>query len=397
MQETRLAYLFNRYFDKTATVEERNEFLAVVDQGEVEQDIRQLMEASYGRFESEDQPFVVGSRAKMLAAILIEGGIKQDSLPAKRKILWPRFVSAAAVLLILGIGFYFYKASSLSNDTLLVTADHYIKPGKNRATLTLANGQKIVLSDAQNGELAKEAGVSIQKTKDGKVIYTVDEQAASSEQPSHFNTITTAAGEQYEVVLPDGTLVWLNASSSLKYPSKFTGDVRQVELAGEGYFEVTKVQHHKMPFVVLSNKQRVEVLGTHFNINSYVDENATKTTLLEGSVSVSASNTSTILKPGQQAVLTAGKTTVIPVQTDDVVAWKNGYFMFNNESLTDVMRKVARWYDVDVVYKNVSNRKITFFGTVSRFSNISQVLHMLENTGEVKFEIEGRRIIAIEK
>nr|WP_121271107.1 FecR family protein [Pedobacter schmidteae] len=400
MQEARLAYLFNRYFDKTATHAERDEFLAFVDQEEVEAEIQKLMEESYQSFQPEREPFAAGGREKMLKAI-VKGQKETDEVaPLKRRRLWPLIASAAAILLVAGVSVYFYTTSSLSDNRLPMVAKHDIKPGKNTATLTLADGRKIILSDAANGELAKEGGVSIQKTKDGKVIYAVDAKVAGTANPEaalRLNTISTAAGQQYQVILPDGTLVWLNALSSLKYPSMFTGHERKVELEGEGYFEVTKVKDRKMPFIVLSNKQRVEVLGTHFNINSYANENATKTTLLEGSVSVSTSNTLAVLKPGQQAILMNGKTRVVQVQTEDVVAWKNGYFMFNNESLEDVMRKVARWYDVQIEYKKISNRKITFFGTVSRFSNISQVLRTLEHTEEVKFEIEGRRVIVIEK
>ncbi|WP_316818724.1 FecR family protein [Pedobacter nyackensis] len=394
MQEERLAYLFNKYFDKTASAAERDEFLALVDQEEVEQEIRKLMEESYQNFQPEHQPFAAGGREKMLNAIVKGQDIDASIIPLKRKTLWPKIVSAAAVLLIASVGIYLYKSSPLSNSQSPMVAGHDIKPGKNTATLTLADGRKIVLSDAANGELAKEGGVSIQKTKEGKVVYTVNGGANAGVAPG-LNTITTAVGEQYQVILPDGTVVWLNAASSLKYPSTFTGNYRKVELTGEGYFEVAKVR--KTPFIVVSKGQEVEVLGTHFNINGYPDEKATKTTLLEGTVRVSYSNVSTLLKPGQQSILINGKTKVVQVQTEDVVAWKNGYFMFNNESLEDIMRKVARWYDVEVEYKNVSNRRITFFGTVSRHSNISQVLHMLAGTGEVKFEVEGRRIIVIEK
>lgn len=394
MQEERLAYLFNKYFDKTASAAERDAFLALVDQEEVEQEIRKLMEESYQNFQPEHQPFAAGGREKMLNAIVKGQDIDVSIIPLKRKTLWPKIVSAAAVLLIAGVGIYLYKSSSLFNSQSPMVAGHDIKAGKNTATLTLADGRKIVLSDAANGELAKEGGVSIQKTKEGKVVYTVNGGANVGVAPG-LNTITTAVGEQYQVILPDGTVVWLNAASSLKYPSTFTGNNRKVELAGEGYFEVAKVR--KTPFIVVSKGQEVEVLGTHFNINGYPDEKATKTTLLEGAVRVSDSNVSTLLKPGQQSILINGKTKVVQVQTEDVVAWKNGYFMFNNESLEDIMRKVARWYDVEVEYKNVSNRRITFFGTVSRHSNISQVLHMLAGTGEVKFEVEGRRIIVIEK
>lgn len=412
MQETRLTYLFNRYFDKTASAAERDEFLALVDQDEVEQEIHKLMEESYQRFQPKEQPFAAGSREKMLATIAKEQPFGQENKPPVSRPLWLRMISAAAILVVIGVGAYFYKSTFISGDQSRMLTRQDIKPGKNTATLTLADGRKILLSDAVNGELAKEGGVSIQKTTDGKIIYTVTGKSADANAAIRMNTISTAAAEQYQVILPDGTSVWLNASSSLKYPAVFSGNERRVELMGEGYFEVAKVMKEqglrskdqragskaqRVPFIVVSKGQQVEVLGTHFNINSYPDEKATKTTLLEGSVSVFAANISTVLKPGQQSILTNGKTRVIQVQTDDVIAWKNGYFMFNNESLEDIMRKVARWYNVEVDYKNVSNRKITFFGTVSRHSNISSVLRTLEETGEVKFEIDGRRVTVIEK
>ncbi len=407
MQETRLTYLFNRYFDKTASPEEREEFLSLVDQDDNEIEIHKLMETSYKDFKPKHQPFDAAARERMLTAIVETQPIEEYTIHSKWKTLWSRIAAAAVILLVASVGVYFYKSSSPKQETKTLTASNEIKPGKNTATLTLADGRKIVLSDAVNGELAREGGVSIQKTNDGKLIYTVDGKysgGTSSKTTARLNTITTAAGEQYQVILPDGTLVWLNASSSLEYPSVFIGDNRKVKLTGEGYFEVAKVAKRKMPFIVLSKGQQVQVLGTHFNINSYPDEKSTKTTLLEGSVSVSVINNQrlssdnvvpAILKPGQQSILMNGKTKIVQVQTDDVVAWKNGYFMFNNESLEDVMRRVSRWYDVDVAYENLSSRKITFFGTVSRFSSISQVLNILEQTGEVKFTIDGKRIIVI--
>lgn len=405
MQETRLVYLFNRYFDKTASLDEREEFLSLVDQEGIVEEIYKLMEDTYQRFEPANQPFPAGSRDKMIAAIIKK---QVPNTPPKFKLLWTRIVAAAAILLVIGAGVWFYQ-SYRNADHINILAKNDIAPGKNAATLTLANGKIINLSDAKTGlvidasKFTYNDGSKVQVSSRTESLSS-DEKSdpslrGSSGDPSLYGkavTMNTPRGGTYQIKLSDGTQVWLNASSSLKFPASFVSlKERKVELTGEGYFEVAK--NKALPFIVISKGQQVEVLGTHFNISSYKEDVAVKTTLLEGSVKVKSNKESLLLMPGQQSILINGKTKVIQVQTEDVVAWKSGYFMFNNESLEDIMLKVARWYDVDVEYKNVSTRKITFFGTVSRFSNISEVLRKLELTGEVKFEIEGKRIIVIEK
>jgi ferric-dicitrate binding protein FerR (iron transport regulator) len=266
-------------------------------------------------------------------------------------------------------------------------------PGGNKAILTLANGRQITLTGARNGTLAVQGAVAINKTADGRIIYNSSNEATSGHAAATtYNTMTTPRGGQYQVVLPDGSKVLLNAASSLTYPTTFNGNERKVELTGEAYFEVA--HNASKPFKVSSNGQTVEVLGTHFNINAYKDEPAIKTTLLEGKVKVTANTLNKVhfLEPGQQSVFNAQTFAVNQVETEGVVAWTNGQFVFEDDNIQYIMRTVSRWYDVDVTYNGTAPDDI-FGGSVSRFNNISEVLKTLQLTGKVHFEIEGRKII----
>ena len=267
-----------------------------------------------------------------------------------------RITAAAVILTILSFGIYFY-----ANYKVIHGDD--IKPGKTTATLTLANGKKIILSDVANGKLATEADAVISKTSEGNIIYEIKDRTTSSNQ---INVLSTARGETYQVRLPDGSKVWLNAATTLKYPTSFkSSGERLVELNGEAYFEVFKDKAR--PFKVKSSNQTVEVLGTHFNINSYKDEATVNTILVEGSVKI---NKNTILKPGQQArFYKSGNITVSQADINQI-AWKDGKFRFNNTNLEDVLRQLARWYDVDFVYEGkMSDKKIS--GGIDRNTNIS--------------------------
>jgi transmembrane sensor len=303
----------------------------------------------------------------------------------KRKRLWLPYAAAAMLVITLGTGlfFYFYKstASYYAND---------VKPGGNKAILTLANGKQIVLTNAHNGKLAEQGNATVQKTAEGYLAYNTGKTVPESAVV--FNTINTPRGGQYWVTLADGSRVLLNAASSLKYPVAFTGATRQVELTGEAYFEVA---HNKaQPFIVKTLHQQVQVLGTHFNVNSYDDEESTNTTLLEGSVKVTTDVTTAMLVPGEQAVLNDKDNKIKLQQADleNIMAWKNGDFVFKEESLASIMRKVSRWYDVDVVYADTQKQNAAFGGWVSRSKNISAVLKVIELTGKVHFKVEGRRI-----
>ncbi|RQO66497.1 anti-sigma factor [Pedobacter sp. KBW06] len=309
--------------------------------------------------------------------------------------LWPKLLAtAAAILIVFGAGLYFYMDKN--NPTVPVYANDIPSKGKNTATLTLANGEKIELSEARIGKLADQAGIQISKTKDGQLIYEVRDEANAT--ANKWNTLSTAKGETYMVRLPDGTKVWLNTASALKYPATFSNlKKRSVELNGEAYFEVAKDQLH--PFVVKTAEQEVEVLGTHFNINSYTDENSTKTTLLEGAVKVSLVNgmLSKVIKPGEEVLNIQQQLQVRPANLKDAVAWKSGYFRFNNETLESIMRQVSRWYDVEVVYEGNRNElsALTFWGIVSKEKNVSEVLKMIERAEKVKFKINGRTITVV--
>ena len=295
--------------------------------------------------------------------------------------LWPRLIAAAAVILILGTGIFFYSSRSAPEDGFKLGAAKDIPAGKNKATLTLANGEVIALSDAKNGVVI-----------DAKTLAYNDGTAVGELKPtSGIQKIATPRGGTYQIVLPDGTKVWLNAASALKFPASFHGSAtRKVELAGEAYFEVSKDK--AQPFVVSTATQELTVLGTHFNISSYPDENATKTTLLEGSVKVSSGTEQKILEPGQQSVLNSNHIAVDKADVEEVMAWKNGDFIFKSENLEGILNQVARWYDVELVYAADAPKKVILWGYVSRSNNISAVLNQLERTGKVHFEMEGRKI-----
>jgi transmembrane sensor len=312
--------------------------------------------------------------------IAVEIAKEEHTVPSIKK-LWPRIAAAVAIAMVLfGAGLFYF-----SNQQNAVRLGNDIAGGKNGATLTLADGKKIRLTDAADGELAQEAGISILKTADGQLVYQIKE---SSAQTDKVNMLSTAKGETYQVILPDGSKVWLNAATTLKFPVSFTEvKERKVELKGEAYFEVAKDRLH--PFIVASKGQQVEVLGTHFNISCYEDEDATKTTLLEGSVRTN----DTLLKPGQQSILRGTELKVVPVDIELAMDWKNGDFIFKGEDFRTTMRKIARWYDVDIVYDADLKENIELGGWVSRESKLSEVLRRIELAGNVHFKVEGRRVL----
>lgn len=308
--------------------------------------------------------------------------------PKPSRMWWPRIAAAASIILCLGTAYYFYQKTDVTPSVSY--AKNNILPGGNKAYLTLADGKRITLTNAKNGTLAQQPGVNITKTSDGELIYSINDLKPEIEGAKNYNTIETPVGGQYQVVLPDGTKVWLNAASSLKFPSTFARLVnRKVELRGEAYFEVAK--NKQQPFIVKTAEQEVEVLGTHFNINTYKNEQGVKTTLLEGSVKIHNGVESKILKPGEQSTLTNQRFMVKTIDVEEAIAWKKGYFYFNNENIESIMRKLSRWYNVEVQYEGkIPNEG--FYGTVSQTKNISQVLSILEKTKGVHFRIEGRRI-----
>lgn len=390
MEKELLLNLINKYLSNQATAEEEKlllNYYSTLQKNELKWDELLMGDENVAKVE-------------LYSKVLSE--IKTRESASKRIIFLRRWFVAASIALFLvaSSSVFFYLKH---NNSYLLTKNktrslnkHTIAPGGNKALLTLANGSKITLDDVATGELAKQSGVKITKAANGQLVYTIENVPSNSATPTQlaYNTIETPKGGQYQVDLPDGSKVWLNAGSLLRYPINFNGSVRKVELTGEAYFEVAK--NANKPFRVVSNKQVVEVLGTHFNISSYIDEASVKTTLLEGSVKVLSigSNQSKLLKPGEQSNINYLNNTfsVQPVNTEEAVAWKNGYFLFVDEDMKSIMSKFARWYNVDVEYLgNVDN--LRFGGMVSRSKDLAQALKIIEQTGNVKTKIEGRRVI----
>ncbi len=331
------------------------------------------------------------TRHKML--LRINHSIQQADTPVTRLHPFKKiktYVFAAVILLALGTTLYF----SLYQPEIYKTEQVKLKdisPGSDKAILILANGNKISLAGLNNGEIANQDGIKISKTANGQLIYEATADGGITGDKPEFNTIEVPIGGQWQVVLPDHSKVWLNAQSRITYPIHFTGKERNVDISGEAYFEVA--HNAQMPFKVKCGKQIVEVLGTHFNIMGYADQKLIKTTLIEGSVKVSEGNNTRLLIPGEQARVGSGKITVTnDVDMEDAVAWKNGYFKFD-ENLEAIMAKVARWYDIEVVYQFKPDPNIVYAGKVSRAKNISSLLKIIEFDGDVHFKIEGRRVI----
>lgn len=324
------------------------------------------------------------AKNSMWMGLQSELGISQEkkgTIPFYR-----RWTSVAAVLIILGLGAAtFYVFDAKKDASAAAVAD--IAPGKNGAILTLSNGKRILVNDALAGNIASESGVKISKTADGQIVYTVSD--VKGENTNASNTLQTSNGEQTQIRLPDGTIVFLNAASSLKYPTSFASKAkRAVELSGEGYFQVSRDKAH--PFVVKTARQEVEVLGTKFNINSYESETVIRTTLIEGSVKVTgADKISKILRPNQQAVNSAYGIKVLDVEAQFFIDWKEGFFMFNNENLESIVNRVSRWYNVKVVFADPSLKTEIVTGTISKYENISSVVRILKRSGLAEFQIEN--------
>ena len=318
-----------------------------------------------------------------------------------------RWISVAASIAILcTIGIKLFNKKTVEPAAGKITAVMDALPGDNRAMLTLANGKSIMLHEVGNGRLAHEGQTDIIKTKQGEIIYQSEFVANLPPMLATYNSISTPKAGQYQIKLPDGTWVWLNAASSIRFPTVFNEEERVVEIVGEAYFEVAKVlkKTKRVPFMVKAGNQVVEVLGTRFNVNSYADEGIIKTTLLEGSIKLKLTgqeDRGVLLKPGQQARLVRGaeKKSIVhvhpfevkQVDTKSVVAWKDGYFRFDNVGLPELMRQLSRWYDMDVVYEGAV-KDYEFVGQIERDTNLAKVLQILE-LGDVHFRIENKKII----
>ncbi|HRG24219.1 MAG TPA: FecR domain-containing protein [Chitinophagaceae bacterium] len=312
------------------------------------------------------------------------------------------YLAAAAIILVfLTAAVYKLTTTDSRSDSSLaetsagsVVTD--LAPGGNKAILRLADGSAIILDSAADGTLSEQGNIKVEKLSNGLLVYTIGGKQLTANDAAFYNTISTPRGGQYQVTLSDGTKVWLNAASSIRFPVFFAGNERRVEITGEAYFEVAK--NISKPFKVKTTASEIEVLGTHFNINAYEDEAAVKTTLLEGMVKVSVpgtggKNTSRFLQPGQQSGISKEGTISVlnNADTEEALAWKNGRFQFKSADIKSILRQISRWYDVDVVYKG--NVNLHFSGQLKRDEYVSKVFEKLALTGEVHFKIEGKKII----
>lgn len=300
--------------------------------------------------------------------------------------LWTKAMVAASVLIISTVGSYLFLNRSLEKKQAIATTITDFAPGGNKAILTLANGKQITLNDVQHGELASQGNTIIRKATDGTVSYDQQGDGKSNIR----NTLSTPRGGQYGLVLSDGTKVYLNAASSISYPASFTENYREVEVTGEAYFEVA--HDVRKPFRVKMGTQMVEVLGTHFNVNTYQNTGASRTTLLEGSVAITTAGQAKILKPGQQAVATKTGIAVSEVDIAEVTAWKDGFFDFTDADIQTVMREFSRWYDLDVVFEG-SQTKETFTGRIPRSWSFTKVMKIMETFKSSHVRLEGRRVM----
>lgn len=358
---------------------------------------KKALESYQDQFSLVNQPWAsaMGETSDVRKQILYR--LHEQIKPARKSFFMRRSLAIAAVVFLIASGVVIFFSGESNRDEMssqpkVVAIADEVVPGKNRATLTLDGEPAISLDEVKNGLLVQQGNITISKRADGHLVYSSIVNEKSAINPV-FNKVVTPRGGQYQLVLADGTKVWLNAASSLRFPVAFSGKSRLVQLEGEAYFEVAK--NSKMPFVVKTKQMNVDVLGTHFNVSAYADEDAVRTTLLEGSVRLTAAAKKAMLKPGEQAVFGKDQNLqVMKANAEDAVAWKNGYFVFDNENIQSIMRKVSRWYDVSVVYKGNIDQK-EFGGTVSRFNSVSSVLKSLELTGTVHFKQEGRRIIVM--
>lgn len=314
--------------------------------------------------------------------ILLDIVNSPQKLPRKAA-LWPKWVAAAAIVIaVFSVGYLYFQSGLQFSGSIDYAND--IAPGKNGATLTLASGEQILINDAMAGNIAEESGVRISKTADGALVYEVLDNGSGNLE---YNTLSTTRGEQTQVRLPDGTVVFLNAESALKYPTSFAkSEKRMVSLEGEGFFSVAKDKAH--PFIVKTAEQEVEVLGTVFNVNTYKDDKTVKTTLLEGSVKVTtADQVARVLKPDQKATVSPQGILVENVEAQFSADWKEGFFMFDNETLESIMKRLSRWYAIKVEFKDASLKNIRAVGTVSKYDNISKVIAVLERGKLAQFSI----------
>lgn len=321
----------------------------------------------------------------------IDSELPKEAILPRRKIIssvWVKMSAACLLLICIGAYFFLNNEQPAQPETADLVTD--FAPGSNKAVLTLGNGKQIVLDEAQTGKLADEGNTIIKKTDEGKIVYGQN----GKNQSVVSNTLATPKGGTYHLILADGTAVWLNASSSITYPSAFTGNTREVSISGEAYLEVA--HNPGKPFRVKTGTQTVEVLGTHFNINAYDGQHAIKTTLLEGSVALTSAGQRKLLKPGQQGSLAGNTIRITKVDVAEVMAWKDGFFDFTDADIQTVMEEFSRWYNLDIVFDGQQTKE-TFTGRIPRSWSFAKVMNIMGTFKSTHITTKGRRVMVKQK
>ncbi|WP_205943971.1 FecR family protein [Pedobacter xixiisoli] len=350
------------------------------------------LDAWYASFEDEATPALTEAQKQMGKQRLFNQLDQLTAEPPKQhRLPLLRYASAAAVLLIITGTFLFWPSSKREKEEIQLATTVDVAPGGDKAVLTLADGRKIILEDSPDGQVAAEGNMTIIKLNSGMLAY--QNTAKNANAASQLNTINTPVGGQFQVILSDGTKVWLNAASSITFPNQFNGKVREVSTTGETYFEVATLKNgskEKVPFRVSTGEQKIEVLGTQFNINAYGDQKQYQTTLVEGSIRLSQNKITKLLQPGQQASIQLEKDIINISETDveKAIAWKNGLFKFDNTDIMSLMKQLERWYPIEVVYEGkIPDER--FFGKIERNYTLSEVLKVLQ-LGQVHFKIDDK-------
>lgn len=393
MDNQQLRELLDKYIMDTIRPEEAELLIRMIGQTEHQQEIQQFID---GYFQGDGYTDTGSPALRDEIQARLQASIRQMESPARVVHLGKKWIWAAAAIVLAALtgGIYLYRNISpaiRSEAYLKPSSKNDLPPGGNKAILTLSNGEKIILDSAANGFLVRQGSAKILKLNNGQLAYNASNAPATSVA---YNTLSTPTGGQYRLLLPDGTKIWLDAASSITYPSSFTGAERKVEVTGQAYMEVAK--NEKQPFIVQHGKMQVLVLGTHFNVNAYEDEATVKTTLVEGLVKVANGQSSLLLRPGQQAALDKQGNISLSekVDTAAVLAWKEGMFHFKATDIGTVMRQVARWYDVTVQYEGgqVTQR---IHGMIPRTLSAANMFKVLEAAGGVHFKIDGKKVVVM--
>ncbi|GAA3918541.1 DUF4974 domain-containing protein [Chitinophaga oryziterrae] len=374
----RINYLFHRYYEQTATDEEVRELMELLKDPSQDARLSAMLEQQWEGLVAADPRFTAAEGLPVLNRVLG----REDKVRFLPRLRW---VAAAAVIFLGGVTAFLWQQPAKKSQQAQV-----IMPGSNKAVLTLADGSSVTL-DSTGKQVIRQGNTTIMQSG-GQLEYTTN----GNSNTISYNTLRTPRGGQFHLTLPDGSAVWLNAASSVTYPTAFTGADRTVKVTGEAYFEIAKMANK--PFrVKISETTVINVLGTNFNINAYTDEPFTNTTLLEGSIGVmTGNNQQVVLRPGQQARTTGTDVKVLDnTDIDQVIAWKNGAFNFDGTDLSSVLRQLSRWYDVDVVFEGkIPQRR--FGGAIQRNLQLQQVLRILEKM-DIKFRMDGRKLIVVQQ